>query len=79
MAKTESKGKAAGSALLPTVSPEKIVKGMTTIFQGFSIMFDGMAEQYFPLIRIWPYLCEGFGGKRSGKTRKDKKEVNMSR
>ena len=45
MAKTESKGKAAGSALLPTVSPEKIVKGMTTIFQGFSIMFDGMAEQ----------------------------------
>lgn len=45
MAKTESKGKAAGSALFPTVSPEKIVKGMTTIFQGFSIMFDGMAEQ----------------------------------
>lgn len=45
MAKTESKGKAAGSTLLPTVSPEKIVKGMTTIFQGFSIMFDGMAEQ----------------------------------
>lgn len=45
MAKTESKGKAAGSALLPAVSPEKIIKGMTTIFQGFSIMFDGMAEQ----------------------------------
>jgi len=45
MAKTESKGKVAGSALLPTVSPEKIAKGMTTIFQGFSIMFDGMAEQ----------------------------------
>lgn len=45
MAKTESKGKAAGSTLLPAVSPEKIVKGMTTIFQGFSIMFDGMAEQ----------------------------------
>lgn len=44
MAKTESKGKAAGNALLPAVSPEKIVKGMTTIFQGFSIMFDGMAE-----------------------------------
>ena len=45
MAKTESKGKAAGSALFPAVGPEKIVKGMTTIFQGFSIMFDGMAEQ----------------------------------
>ena len=45
MAKTESKGKAAVSALLPAVSPEKIIKGMTTIFQGFSIMFDGMAEQ----------------------------------
>lgn len=45
MAKTESKGKAAGSTLLPAVSPEKIIKGMTTIFQGFSIMFDGMAEQ----------------------------------
>lgn len=45
MAKTESKGKAAGSTLLPAVSLEKIIKGMTTIFQGFSIMFDGMAEQ----------------------------------
>lgn len=45
MAKTEGKGKAAGNALLPAASPEKIVKGMTTIFQGFSIMFDGMAEQ----------------------------------
>lgn len=31
MAKTESKGKAAGSALLPAVSPEKIVKGMSVI------------------------------------------------
>lgn len=45
MAKTESKGKAEGNALLAAVSPEKIIKGMTTIFQGFSIMFDGMAEQ----------------------------------
>lgn len=39
MAKTASKAKAAA------VSPEKIIKGMTTIFQGFCIMFDGMAEQ----------------------------------
>lgn len=28
-----------------TVNPEKIVRGLTTVFQGFSIMFDGMAEQ----------------------------------
>lgn len=42
MAKTTSKGNAAP---LPAVSPEKIVKGLTTVFQGFSILFDGMAEQ----------------------------------
>lgn len=40
MAKTASK-----SIQTAAVNPEKIVKGMTTIFQGFSIMFDGMAEQ----------------------------------
>lgn len=40
MAKTASKG-----IQTAAVNPEKIVKGMTTIFQGFSIMFDGMAEQ----------------------------------
>ncbi len=40
MAKTAGKGIQAA-----VVNPEKIVKGMTTIFQGFSIMFDGMAEQ----------------------------------
>ncbi len=40
MAKTASKGIQAA-----VVNPEKIVKGMTTIFQGFSIMFDGIAEQ----------------------------------
>lgn len=40
MAKTASKG-----IQTAVVNPEKIVKGMTTIFQGFSIMFDGMAEQ----------------------------------
>lgn len=28
-----------------TVNPEKIVRGLTTVFQGFSVMFDGMAEQ----------------------------------
>lgn len=27
------------------VNPEKIVRGLTTVFQGFSVMFDGMAEQ----------------------------------
>lgn len=27
------------------VNPQKIVRGMTTIFEGFSIMFEGMAEQ----------------------------------
>lgn len=42
MAKTTSKGNAAP---LPAVSPEKIVKGLTTVFQGFSLLFDGMAEQ----------------------------------
>lgn len=42
MAKTTSKGNAVP---LPAVSPEKIVKGLTTVFQGFSILFDGMAEQ----------------------------------
>lgn len=40
MAKTASKG-----IQTAAVNPEKIMKGMTTIFQGFSIMFDGMAEQ----------------------------------
>lgn len=40
MAKTAGKG-----IQTAAVNPEKIVKGMTTIFQGFSIMFDGMAEQ----------------------------------
>lgn len=40
MAKTASK-----VIQTAAVNPEKIVKGMTTIFQGFSIMFDGMAEQ----------------------------------
>lgn len=34
------------AALQPvTVNPEKIVRGLTTVFQGFSVMFDGMAEQ----------------------------------
>lgn len=42
MAKTTSKG---NTAPIPAVSPEKIVKGLTTVFQGFSILFDGMAEQ----------------------------------
>lgn len=42
MAKTTSKGNAAP---FPAVSPEKIVKGLTTVFQGFSLLFDGMAEQ----------------------------------
>ena len=42
MAKTTSKGNAAP---LLAVSPEKIVKGLTTVFQGFSLLFDGMAEQ----------------------------------
>lgn len=42
MAKTTSKG---NTAPILAVSPEKIVKGLTTVFQGFSILFDGMAEQ----------------------------------
>jgi len=64
MAKTASKGKAAGNALLPAVSPEKIIKGMTTIFQGFSIMFDGMAEQM--------ELASGMGGLPGASAQADK-------
>lgn len=38
--------KVANTQILPAViNPQKIILGMTTIFEGFSIMFDGMAEQ----------------------------------
>ena len=75
MAKTESKGKAAGSALLPAVSPEKIVKGMTTIFQGFSIMFDGMAEQ----MRQMEGLAEQIGnGQQISEEYRDEKSAGKN-
>lgn len=75
MAKTESKRKAAGSALLPTVSPEKIVKGMTTIFQGFSIMFDGMAEQ----MRQMEGLAEQIGnGQQMSEEYQDEKSAGKN-
>ena len=75
MAKTESKGKAAVSTLLPTVSPEKIIKGMTTIFQGFSIMFDGMAEQ----MRQMEGLAEQIGnGQQISEEYRDEKSAGKN-